>query len=113
VNIRVVEIYFKIQVPGRNLSGSFYNSRWFIRLGWMVDFDRIWNQVKDKPGVNGINEGLTDEGKVQVTVSRMTPRAESEIPESLDGGDGERYEVELVEIGEIRPFKKKLRNSGP
>jgi len=72
----------------------------------MVDFDKIWEQVKDKPGVNGINEEINDDGKIQITISRMTPQAQSEIPKSLDGGDGNRYEVELVEIGEIRPFKK-------
>jgi len=72
----------------------------------MVDFERVWSQVEDKPGVNGINEEVSDDGKIQVTVSRVTPQIESEIPKSLDGGDGNRYDVEIVEVGEIRAFKK-------
>jgi len=77
-----------------------------MRFGLMVDFERVWSQVKDKPGVNGINEEISGDGKIQVTVSRVTPQIESEIPKSLDGGDGNHYDVEIIEVGEIRAFKK-------
>jgi hypothetical protein len=56
------------------------------------------------PGVVGVYQGLTEDGRacIRVIVVQLTPELERSIPKSLDG-----YPVEIEAGGPIRPLDGK------
>ena len=59
------------------------------------------NALMSVPGVVGVFQGETDEGKpcIGVMVVKRTPEIESKVPDHLEG-----YPVEIQVTGEIRPL---------